>query len=100
MDQIIQSCHCKAYDTFTRFYLKELTWLDIDNNMPLGSIVAAQQILGFSSLQCSQPQGKRVGRHNLFSQALQSLKDPGGSSNTAGLLTIEYLVRVIMLPSG
>ena len=42
MDQIIQACHWKAHNTFTNFYLKDLTWSDNDNNMYLGSVVAAQ----------------------------------------------------------
>ena len=30
--QIMQACHWKAHNTFTNFYLKDLTWSD-DNNM-------------------------------------------------------------------
>ena len=43
MDQIMQACHWKAHNTFTNFYLKDLTWSD--NNMYLGPVVAAQQVL-------------------------------------------------------
>ena len=40
VDQIMQACHWKAQNTFTNFYLKDLTWSD--NNMYLGPVVAAQ----------------------------------------------------------
>ena len=40
--QIMQACHWKAHNTFTNFYL---TWSDNDNNMYLGPVVAAQQVL-------------------------------------------------------
>ena len=42
VDQIMQACHWKAHNTFTNFYLKDLTWLHSDNNMYLGPVVAAQ----------------------------------------------------------
>ena len=45
VDQIMQVCHWKAHNTFTNFYLKDLTWSDNDNNMYLGPVVAAQQVL-------------------------------------------------------
>ena len=32
VDQIMQACHWKAHNTFTIFYLKDLTWSDNDNN--------------------------------------------------------------------
>ena len=41
VDQIMQACHCKAHNTFTNFNLKDLTWLDNDNNMFLGPLVTA-----------------------------------------------------------
>ena len=37
----MQTCHWKAHNTFTNFYLKDLTWSDNDN-MYLGPVVAAQ----------------------------------------------------------
>ena len=43
--QIMQACHWKAHNTFTNFYLKDLTWSDNDNNMYLGPVVVAQQVL-------------------------------------------------------
>ena len=45
VDQIMQACHWKAQNTFTNFYLKDLTWSDQENNMYLGPVVAAQQVL-------------------------------------------------------
>ena len=45
VDQIMQACHWKAHNTFTIFYLKNLTWSDNDNNMYLGPVVAVQQVL-------------------------------------------------------
>ena len=44
VDQIMRACHWKAHNTFTNFYLKDLTWSD-DNNMYLGPEVVAQQVL-------------------------------------------------------
>ena len=41
VDQIMQACHWKAHNTFTNFYLKDLTWSD-NNKMYLGPAVAAQ----------------------------------------------------------
>ena len=41
----MQACHWKGHNTFTNFYLKDLTWSDNDNNMYLGPVVAAQQVL-------------------------------------------------------
>ena len=40
VDQIMQACHWKAHNTFTNFYLKDLTWSDNNNNMYLGPVVA------------------------------------------------------------
>ena len=40
----MQACHWKDHNTFTNFYLKDLTWAD-NNNMYLGPVVAAQQVL-------------------------------------------------------
>ena len=41
----MQACHWKAHNTFTNFYLKDLTWSDNDNNMYVGPVVVAQQVL-------------------------------------------------------
>ena len=60
VDQIMQACHWKAHNTFTNFYLKDLTWSDTDNNMYLGPVVAAQQVLD-PSLQTSCPRKEKKG---------------------------------------
>ena len=60
VDQIMQACHWKVHNTFTNFYLKDHIWSD-DNNMYLGPVVVAQQVLD------SSPQniylGKEKGGH-------------------------------------
>ena len=58
MDQIMQACHWKAHNTFTNFYLKDLTWSDNDNNLYLGPVVAAQQVLD-PSPQSSHPRKEK-----------------------------------------
>ena len=60
LDQIMQACHWKAHNTFTNFYLKDLTWSDNDNNMYLGPVVAAQQVLD-PSPQTSHPRKEKKG---------------------------------------
>ena len=55
----MQACHWKAHNTFTNFYLKDLTWSDNDN-MYLGPVVAAQQVLG-PSPQTSCPRKEKRG---------------------------------------
>ena len=60
VDQIMQACHWKAHNTFTNFYLKDLTWSDNDNNMYLGPVVAAQQVLD-PSPQTSYPRKEKKG---------------------------------------
>ena len=62
VDQIMQACHWKAHITFTNFYLKDLTWSDNDNNMYLGQVVAAQQVLDLSP-QTSLPRQEKKGGH-------------------------------------
>ena len=57
VDQIMQACHWTAHNTFTNFYLKDLTWSDNDNNMFLAQ-VAAQQVLD-PSPQTSYPQKEK-----------------------------------------
>ena len=56
----MQACHWKAHNTFTNFYLKDLIWSDNDNNMYLGPVVAAQQVLD-SSPQTSCPRKEKKG---------------------------------------
>ena len=60
VDQIMQACHWKAHNTFTIFYLKDLTWSDNDTNMYLGPVVAAQQVLD-PSPQTSYPRKEKKG---------------------------------------
>ena len=60
VDQIMQACHWKAHNTFTIFYLKDLTWSDTDNNMYLGPVAAAQQVLD-PSPQTSCPRKEKGG---------------------------------------
>ena len=55
VDQIMQACHWKAHNTFTNFYLKDLTWSDNDNNMY--PVAVAQQVLDPSPQTC-YPQKK------------------------------------------
>ena len=43
LEQILSACHWKAYNTFTRFYLKDLAWADSEL-YHLGPVVTAQQI--------------------------------------------------------
>ena len=71
VNQIMQACHWKAYNTFTNFYLKDLTWSDDDNNMYLGPVVAAQQILD-PSPQTSYNQKEKKGAHH-YTQVFKSL---------------------------
>ena len=56
----MQACHWKAHNTFTNFYLKDLTRSDNDNNMYLGPVVAAQQVLD-PSPQASYPGKEKRG---------------------------------------
>ena len=66
VDQIMQACHCKSHNTFTKFYLKDLTWSDNDNNMYLGPVVAAQQVLDHSPQTiCPRKEKRGVGAHPL-----------------------------------
>ena len=59
VDQNMQACHLKAHNTFTNFYLKDLTWSDNDKNMYLGPVVAAQVL--DPSPQTSHPRKKKGG---------------------------------------
>ena len=43
LDEILSTCHWKAHNTFTQFYLKHLAWADSEL-YHLGPVVAAQQI--------------------------------------------------------
>ena len=69
VDQIMQACHCKAHNTFTNFYLKDLTWSDNDN-MYLGPVVAAQQVQD-PSPQTSCPRKEKMGGAHPLQPSLQ-----------------------------
>ena len=64
VDRIMQACHWNANNTFTNFYLKDLTWSDNDNNMYLGPVAVAQQFLD-PSPQTSHRRKERKGAHPL-----------------------------------
>ena len=72
VDQIMQACHWKADNTFTNFYLKDLAWSDNDNNMYLGPVVVAQQVLDPSPETTHLRKEKKV-EHTYCSQVLRSL---------------------------
>ena len=63
VDQIMQACHWKAHNTFTNFYLKDLTWSDNDNNMYVGPVVVAQQVLDPSPQHIHLWEEKKVEGH-------------------------------------
>ena len=69
-DQIMQACHWKAHNTFTNFYQKDLTWSNNDNNMYLGPLVAAQQVLD-PSPQTSYPRKEKKGGTHPLQPILQ-----------------------------
>ena len=54
----MQACHWKAHNTFINFYQKHLTWSD--DNMYLGSVVAAQEVLD-PSPQTTHPRKEKKG---------------------------------------
>ena len=43
-EEIMEACHWRSHNTFTNFYLKDLTWTN-DQDMSLGPFVAAQNII-------------------------------------------------------
>ena len=69
VDQIMQACHWKAHNTFTNFYVKDLTWSDNDKNVYLGPVVVAQQVLD-PSLQTSHPQKEKKGGTSTAAKSL------------------------------
>ena len=70
VDQIVQASHWKAHNTFTNFYLKDLTWSD--NKMYLGPVVAAQQVRG-PSLQTTHSWKEKKWGQIRCNQVLRSL---------------------------
>ena len=78
VDQIMQACHWKAHNTFTNFYLKDLTWSDTDNNMYLGPVGAAQCVLDPSpQISCPRKEKRGGGAHPL-QPSLRSLSQDLG----------------------
>ena len=61
----------KAHNTFTNFYLKDLTWSDNDNNMYLGPVVAAQQVVD-PSPQTAHPRKEKGGGAHPLQPSLQA----------------------------
>ena len=92
VDQIMQACHWKAHNTFTNVYLKDLTWSDNDNNLYLGPVVAAQQVLDLSPQRDHLREKKKWGGLSLWNQVLQSLTDPAIQVLHTN---IQYLVRLL-----
>ena len=43
VEELLSACHWKSLNTFTQFYLKDVTWADSEL-FHLGTVVAAQQI--------------------------------------------------------
>ena len=74
VDQIMQACHWKAHNNF---YLKDLIWSDNDNNVYLGPVVAAQQVLDPSPQTSCPRKGKREG-HIRYNQVFRSLSQDLG----------------------
>ena len=77
VDQIMQACHWKTHNKYPTFYIKDFTWSDNDNNMFLGPVVAAQQVLD-PSPQTSHPRKERKGGHIRYSQVFRSLSQDLG----------------------
>ena len=77
VDQIMQACHWKAHNTFTNFYLKDLTWSDNNNNMYLGPVVAAQVLDPSSQTRYPRKEkrggGGGGGGHIRYNQVFRSL---------------------------
>ena len=88
VDQIMQACHWKAHNTFTNFYLQDLTWSDKDENVYLGPLVAVQQVLD-PSTQTAHPRKERRGGGGGTSAAAKS---KGVQSQGLG---IGYLLRML-----
>ena len=90
VDQIMQACHWKAQNTFTNFYLKDLTWSDNDNNMYLGPVVAAQKVLDpFPQTSCPRKEKKGGGGgHIRYNQVFRSLIPGSRYSFTSKMLRV------------
>ena len=65
----------KVHNTFTNFYLKDLTWSDYNNKMYLGQVVAAQVLDPFP--QTSHPRKEKRRGAYLLQPSLQESKSQG-----------------------
>ena len=91
VEQIMQACHWKAHNTFTNFYLKDLTWSDNENNMYLGPAVAAQQVLDPSPQHAHLREEKEGGAHPLQPSLQESI--PGSRYwLPLQMFTVRYLI--------
>ena len=70
--------HLTLKTAFTNFYLKDLTWSDTDNNLYLGPVVAAQQVLDPSPQTSCPRKEKRGGGHIRYNQVFRSLSQDLG----------------------
>ena len=73
-----ESLSLEGTNTFTNFYLKDLTWSDNDNNMYLGLVVAAQHVLDVSH-QNNHPRGKKWRVAQPLQASLSDCNNPGTS---------------------
>ena len=95
VDQIMQACHWKAHNTFTNFYLKDLTWSDTDNNLYLGPVVAAQQVLD-PSPQTSCPRKEKGGGAHPLQPSLQESFPGSRYSFTFKMLRVRSFYPLII----
>ena len=86
----MQACHWKAHNTFSNFYLKDLTLLDNDNNMNLGPLVVAQQVLD-PSPKTSHPRKEKGGAPPLQSSLQESNPEPRYPHTFAGCLVRSFI---------
>ena len=88
----------KAHNTFTNFYLKDLTWSDNNNNMYLGPVVVAQQVLDPSPqhphLREEKKGGVGCGAHLLQPSLQESI--PGSTGSRYWLPLQMFTVRSLI----
>ena len=68
----MQDCHWKAHNTFTNFYLKDLTWSD-NNNTYLGPVVAVLDPSPQTHYPRKEKGGGGGGGHIPYNQFFKSL---------------------------
>ena len=92
----MQACHWKTHNTFPHFYRKDFTWSDNDNNMFLGPVVAAQQVLD-PFPQTSHPWKERKGGgHIRYSQVFRSLSQDLGIGLPFKMLRVRSFCIVVI----